>query len=318
MAGMGVLQVGTLDPSLVEALASKYQSLQLSDGSDRDGFLAEHGGSVTVVVTSGPPGVDDTLMAALPKLGAVVSYGVGYDRIDVGAARRRGVGVSNTPDVLTDSVADTAVGLILGTVRGFGAADRYVREGRWETDGAYPLTRDVNGTQVGILGLGRIGTAIATRLLGFDCAIAYHNRHPIPDSPHRYASSPAELAESVDILVVATAGGKSTEKLVDRAVLEALGSDGYLINVARGSVVDQEALIEALVGGGLAGAGFDVYADEPHVPAELRALDNVVLLPHVGSATTRTRWAMTQLVLRNVDEFLTRGTLATPVIQPGE
>jgi lactate dehydrogenase-like 2-hydroxyacid dehydrogenase len=317
MTRMGVLQVGTLDPSLAEALASKHQSLQLPDGADRDGFLAEQGGSVTVVVTSGPPGVDDKLMAALPKLGAVVSYGVGYDRIDVGAARRRGIGVSNTPDVLTDSVADTAVGLILSTVRGFAAADRYVREGRWETAGAYPLTREVNGTQVGILGLGRIGTAIATRLLGFDCAIAYHNRHPIPDSPHRYASSPAELAESVDILVVATAGGKSTEKLVDRAVLEALGSDGYLINVARGSVVDQEALIELLAGGGLAGAGLDVYADEPHVPAELRALDNVVLLPHVGSATTRTRWAMTQLVLRNVDEFLTRGTLTTPVVPPG-
>jgi lactate dehydrogenase-like 2-hydroxyacid dehydrogenase len=316
MAGMGVLQVGDLEPSLAEALAAKYQPVRLPDADQRAAFLAEHGASVTAIVASGPPGVDAALMAALPNLGAIVNYGAGVDAIDLKGAQQLGIGVSNTPDVLTDTVADTAVGLILNTLRGLSAADRYVRDGRWARDGGYPLTRDVNGTQVGILGLGRIGSAIATRLLAFDCAIAYHNRHPVPHSPYRYAESAAELAESVDVLVVATAGGKGTEKLVDRAVLEALGPEGYLINVARGSVVDQDALVELLVTGELAGAGLDVYDHEPYVPIALRTLDNVVLLPHVGSATTRTRTAMTQLTLRNLDEFLTHGTLTTPVSPP--
>jgi lactate dehydrogenase-like 2-hydroxyacid dehydrogenase len=313
---MGVLQVGKFETSLARALAQKYEPLQLPDGPVRGEFLAAHAESVTVVVTSGPPGVDAELIAALPNLGAIVDYGAGVDSIDVAAARRRGIGVSNTPDVLTDTVADTALGLILNTLRGFAAADRYVRAGRWAVDGEYPYTRDVNGTHVGILGLGRIGSAIATRLLGFDCAIAYHNRHRIAESPYRYADTPLELAESVDVLVVATAGGRGTEKLVSRKVLEALGPEGYLINVARGSVVDQDALIDLLAAGGLAGAGFDVYADEPYVPARLRELDNVALLPHVGSATSRTRSAMTRLTLQNLDEFLTRGTLTTPVVRP--
>jgi lactate dehydrogenase-like 2-hydroxyacid dehydrogenase len=311
---MAVLQIGTPEPSLADALASRYQALPLPDGTQRERFLAEHGASVTVIVSAGA-GVDAKLMAALPNLGAIVHFGAGYESIDIEAARQHGIGVSNTPDVLTDTVADTAVGLIIDTLRGFSAADRYVREGRWARDGDYPLTRDVNGTQVGILGMGRIGSAIATRLLGFDCAIAYHNRHQIPESPHRYAASPLELAESVDVLVVATAGGKGTAKLVDRAVLEALGPEGYLINVARGSVVDQDALVELLAGSGLAGAGLDVYTDEPDVPAELLALENVVLLPHVGSATARTRSAMTQLTLRNLEQYLTQGTLTTPVLR---
>jgi lactate dehydrogenase-like 2-hydroxyacid dehydrogenase len=314
---MGVLQVGELPPALAEGLAAKYQPLRLPDGAHRAPFLAEHAASITAIVTAGSAGVDAALMDALPNLGAIVNLGAGYDTIDVDAAKRRGIGLSNTPDVLTDTVADTAVGLVLNTVRRLSAADRYVREGRWARDGAYPLTRDVNGTQVGILGLGRIGGAIATRLLAFDCAIAYHNRHQIAGSPYRYAASPVELAESVDILVVVTAGGKATEKLVSRAVLGALGPEGYLINVARGGVVDQDALIEMLSAGALAGAGLDVFVDEPDVPAELRALDNVVLLPHVGSATARTRSAMALLALRNLDDYLTHGTLTTPVLRPG-
>ncbi|MGV0554443.1 NAD(P)-dependent oxidoreductase, partial [Mycobacterium kansasii] len=176
--------------------------------------------------------------------------------------------------------------------------------------------RDVSGLQVGILGLGRIGSAIATRLLGFDCAIAYHNRRRIDGSPYRYAASAVELAESVDVLVVATTGDHESHKLVDRSVLAALGPEGYLINIARGSVVDQDALVELLVGGGLAGAGLDVYADEPHVPAELCDLDNVVLLPHIGSATARTRRAMALLAIRNLDSYLDTGELVTPVLTP--
>ncbi|WP_231972815.1 MULTISPECIES: NAD(P)-dependent oxidoreductase, partial [unclassified Mycobacterium] len=206
--------------------------------------------------------------------------------------------------------------LILMTLRRFGAADRYVRAGRWLRDGPFPYARDLSGLQVGILGLGRIGSAIATRLLGFDCAVAYHNRHRIDGSPYRYAPSPGELAESVDVLVVATTGDPHTRHLVDRSVLEALGPEGYLVNIARGSVVDQDALVELLVGGGLAGAGLDVFVDEPHVPPELFELDNVVLFPHIGSATARTRRAMAMLAIRNLESYLGTGELVTPVLRP--
>ena len=225
--------------------------------------------------------------------------------------------MSNTPDVLSATVADTALGLILMTLRRFGAADRYVRAGRWARDGQFPYASDVSGLQIGILGLGRIGSAIATRLLGFDCAIAYHNRRRIDGSPYRYAGSPVELAESVDVLVIATTGDHRTRNLVDRTVLEALGPEGYLINIARGSVVDQDALVELVAGGGLAGAGLDVFVDEPNVPAELFDLDNVVLFPHIGSATARTRQAMALLAIRNLDSYLNTGELLTPVLRPG-
>ncbi|CAJ1497993.1 2-hydroxyacid dehydrogenase [[Mycobacterium] burgundiense] len=313
---MNILQVGRLEPQLAELVQQRHSPRRLPEGGRRAQFLAEHRDSVTVVLTSGGP-VDAELIAALPRLGAIVNSGAGVDNIDLEAARRRHIGVSNTPDVLTDTVADTAIGLILMTLRRFGAADRYVREGRWETEGPFPYARDVNGLRVGILGLGRIGTAIADRLLAFGCVLAYHNRRRLEDCPYRYAASPQELAESVDILVVATAGGAGTEKLVGRAVLEALGSDGYLINIARGSVVDELALVDVLAAGRLAGAGLDVFADEPQVPAALRALDNVVLFPHIGSATARTRRAMAELALRNLESYLTSAALVTPVLRPG-
>lgn len=312
-----VLQVGPLKPSLAQTLADDYAAWALPEaGADRETFLAEHGADVTAVVTSGRTGVDAALMAALPNLGAVVNFGVGYDTTDVDAAAARGVGVSNTPDVLTDCVADTAVGLMIDTLRQFSASDRYVRAGRWPVDGNYPLTRQVSNTRVGIIGLGRIGKAIALRLSAFGCSISYHNRHRLPDSPYTYASSPAELAKGVDVLIVAAAGGDGTRGLVDRQVLDALGSEGYLINIARGSVVDQDALVAALVNGRLAGAGLDVFADEPQVPAELLGLDNVVLLPHVASGTVQTRAAMEALTLRNLDSFLATGELVTPVPLP--
>jgi lactate dehydrogenase-like 2-hydroxyacid dehydrogenase len=311
-----VLLIGALEPTFEAELLARYEIRRLPDGPPRAEFLAEHAAEFRVVVTWGPPGVDADLIAALPNLTAIVNNGAGVDAIDLDAAKHRGIGVSNTPDVLSDTVADTALGLILMTLRRFGAADRYVRAGRWARDGQFPYARDVSGLQVGILGLGRIGSAIATRLLGFDCAIAYHNRHRIDGLPYRYAESPVQLAESVDVLVVATTGDHRTRHLVDRAVLEALGPEGYLINIARGSVVDQDALVELLAGGGLAGAGLDVFADEPHVPAELFDLDNVVLLPHVGSATERTRRAMALLAIRNLDSYLSTGQLVTPVLRP--
>jgi lactate dehydrogenase-like 2-hydroxyacid dehydrogenase len=311
-----VLRVGNFEPTFAQELALRYETPVLPEGRERARFLEGHASDIRVVVTSGQPGVDAETIAALPNLEAIVNYGAGVDAIDLEAAKRRGIGVSNTPDVLSDTVADTALGLILMTLRRFGAADRYVRAGRWGRDGRFPYARDVSGLQVGILGLGRIGSAIATRLLGFDCAIAYHNRHRIEGCPYRYAPSPVELAQSVDVLVVATTGDRRTRKLVDRTVLEALGPEGYLINIARGSVVDQEALVELLIGGALAGAGLDVFADEPHVPAELLGLDNVVLFPHIGSATARTRRAMALLAIQNLDNYLANGELLTPALRP--
>jgi lactate dehydrogenase-like 2-hydroxyacid dehydrogenase len=313
---MSVLQVGRIERSLASALAAKYQVLQLPDDSSRAAFVAEHGASVTAIVCFGPARVDADLMAALPNLGAIIHQGAGYDTIDVDAARRLGIGVSNTPDVLNAIVADAAVGLMLATMRGLCVADRQVRAGVWPRNGSFTLGRDVSGSRVGILGLGGIGTAIATRLVGFDCAIAYHNRHQVPGCPYRYSASPVELARSVDVLVVATTGGAGTEKLVDRAVLEALGPDGFLINIARGSVVDQDALVELLIEGGLAGAGLDVFAEEPYVPTELRELDDVVLSPHLGGATVRALATTRELVLQNLDQYLTHGTLSTPVVSP--
>lgn len=228
-----VLIVGFLEPSLADALMQHHSPLWLPFGAEREAFLAQHRDTVTAIVVCGPPGVDRELIAALPNLGAIINFGAGVDTIDLDAARQRGVGVSNTPDVLTDTVADTALGLILNTLRGFTAADRYLRAGRWASAGPFPYTRDLTRASVGILGMGRIGLAIASRLRGFECKIWYHNRNRVPDSPYRYAASPQELAESVDVLVVATAGGADSEKLVDREVLLALGPDGYLINIAR-------------------------------------------------------------------------------------
>ncbi len=312
-----VLQVGPLKPSLADTLATRYDALVLpEENAAREALLAEHADAVTAVVTSGRTGVDAALMSALPRLGAVINFGVGYDTTDVEAAELRGVGVSNTPDVLTDCVADTAVGLLIDTMRQFSASDRYVRAGRWPAEGNYPLTRQVSNTRVGIIGLGRIGGAIAKRLSAFGCTISYHNRRQVPDSPYRYVDTPVNLARDVDVLVIAAAGGSATSKLVDAAVLDALGAQGYLINIARGSVVDEQALVSALREGRLAGAGLDVFAAEPQVPAELFEMDNVVLLPHVGSATVQTRAAMEALTLRNLDEFLSTGQLVTPVVQP--
>jgi lactate dehydrogenase-like 2-hydroxyacid dehydrogenase len=312
-----VLQVGPLKPSLAQTLQDDYAAYVLPDAAAlRDVFLRTHGPEITAIVTSGDAGVDAELMRALPNLGAIVNFGVGYDTIDVDAAAAHGVGVSNTPDVLTDCVADTAVGLMIDVMRRFSAADRYVRAGRWPVDGMYPLTRQVSNTRVGILGLGRIGGAIAKRLSAFGCTISYHNRRMVADSEYEYVSSPEELAKRVDVLIVAAAGGPGTRKLVSREVIDALGADGYLVNIARGSVVDEQALVDALSKDRLAGAGLDVFADEPNVPAALLSIDNAVVLPHVGSGTVQTRAAMEALTLRNLDSFLASGELVTPVPLP--
>lgn len=308
-----VIQVGRLLPALAETLRTTYDAPVLPNGPEREAFLVAHGAKVEVVVTSGGTGVSTALMDALPSLAAVVNFGVGYDTTDTATARERNILVSNTPDVLTDCVADTALGLTLDLLRGLSAADRFVRRGDWAAGAEFPLTRRVSGKRVGILGLGRIGRAIATRFESFGCPISYHNRREVAGTRYAYAATPVELAAGVDILVVATAGGAGTVRLVDRSVLEALGPEGYLVNISRGSVVDEGALIDLLTSGGLAGAGLDVFVDEPRVPDALVGLDNVVLLPHLASGTVETRAAMAQLALDNLDRFLEDGTLLTPV-----
>lgn len=309
-----VLQAGPLGPSLAETLRTSYDALELPDeGPERAGFLAAHGEDIVAAVTSGRFGVGTGLMTALPRLGAVINFGVGYDTTDTALARRRGVLVSNTPDVLTDCVADTALGLTLDLLRGLSAADRFVRAGRWPRDGGFPLMRKVSSARVGILGLGRIGRAIATRFAALGCPVGYHSRRRVPGAAYAYAGSPGALAAASDVLIVSTSGGAGTRGLVSRAVLRALGPEGCLVNVSRGSVVDEHALVEMLTAGALGGAGLDVYAAEPHVPEALFALDNVVLLPHVGSATVQTRAEMERLTLANLAGFLNDGTLVTPV-----
>lgn len=309
-----MLQVGPLMPFFERDLVDAYDIVRLPD--DAQAFLAERAGEFEIAVTSGKNGVGADLIAALPRLRAIINFGVGYDTTDVDAATARGIVVSNTPDVLTDCVADLAVGLLIDTLRQITAADRFVRSGAWR-ERSFPLTRKVSGRKVGIVGLGRIGQAIATRLKGFGCDISYHNRSERPGVPYAYCSSARELAEGCDVLVVAAAGGAASVGLIGADELKALGPDGHLINIARGTVVDQEVLVDALLSGAIAGAGLDVYADEPHVPERLLELDNVVLLPHLASGTVETRQAMAALALDNIAQFIADGTLVTPVVQGG-
>lgn len=302
-----VVMVGRLRAGLDAALRERYGAERLDE---LDPAAAQR---AVVAVTSGVWGVRGEHLDRLPGLGAVVNFGVGYDSTDVAEAARRGVAVSNTPDVLTDCVADAAVGALIDVMRGLSAADRFVRRGEWAAGRVPALARRVTGARVGILGLGRIGTAIARRLEAFDAQIAYHNRSARAGVDYRYAASLLELAREVDVLVIAAAGGEASRGLVGAEVLDALGPRGFLVNVARGSVVDEAALVEALERGRLAGAALDVFADEPHVPAALLERDDVVLLPHLGSATVETRAAMTELALANVEHFLADGSLVTPV-----
>ena len=305
MSEPSVVRVGPLMPFLSDALVREYAAPSLADVGSRTAGL-------TVAVAGGGTVIGAAEMDALPDLGAITNFGVGYDNVDVAEATRRGIVVSNTPDVLTDAVADLAVALVLDVLRQVTASDRFVRRGEWAAGKRFPLTREVRGSVVGILGLGRIGRAVAQRLEPFGAELAYHSRSP-RDVQWTYHPSPVALARASDVLVVLTPGGPDTHHLVDASVIDALGPDGFLVNVARGSVVDEAALVAALESGGLAGAGLDVFAHEPDVPAALLARDDVVLLPHVGSATRQTREAMASLVLENVAAFLERGELVTPV-----
>jgi hydroxypyruvate reductase len=265
------------------------------------------------LVTSGGTGASASLIAAMPRLEIIAVDGVGCDAIDLEAARKRGVRVTNTPDVLTDDVADLAIGLIIAVYRQLCAGDRFVREGEW-ANGAMPLARRASGRRLGLVGLGSIGLAIARRAEPMMASIAYTTRRPRLDVPYRHVADIEMLAAESDILVLAVPGGAGTAGLVNRRVIDALGPEGVLINVARGTVVDEGALVEALGEGRLGGAGLDVFADEPKVPAALLALENVVLQPHRGSATQESRAEMAQLVARNLVAHFDGQALPTPVI----
>jgi lactate dehydrogenase-like 2-hydroxyacid dehydrogenase len=271
------------------------------------------GPGIRAVVTGGAEGIKAGTIDALPDLEIIAVCAVGYDATDVDHARARGVAVTNTPDVLTDDVADLALALMLAASRRIPQHDRYLRAGDWVSRGSAPLTRKLSGRRIGILGLGRIGLAIARRCEPFAGEIAYYNRSPRDDVPYRYAPDLVALAESVDILVIATSGGKQTAKLVNADVIAALGPDGMLVNIARGSIVDEDALVMALAQGRLGSAALDVFAQEPQVPEALIAMENVVLLPHQGSATAETRAQMGRLTMDNLHAHFGGRPLITPL-----
>ncbi len=288
-------------PTIVEGLEKAFTLHKLWEAPDREALIASVAPRVSAIASPGGHApVDAQLMSRLPKLKIVSSFGVGYDHVDAKWAGAHGIVVTNTPDVLTEEVADTALGLLLCTVREFGEAERYVRAGKW-TKQNYPLSKaTLRDRTVGIVGLGRIGKAIARRLDAMRVPVVYHGRHAQADVPYRHYPDLIDMARAVDVLLVVTPGGTETKNLIDAAVLEALGPNGILINMARGSVVDEPALIEALRAKKILSAGLDVYVDEPQVPPELIAMEHVVLFPHLGSASVHTRRAMDQLVVDNL------------------
>jgi lactate dehydrogenase-like 2-hydroxyacid dehydrogenase len=269
--------------------------------------------SIRAIIGSGEAKVSRALMTQMPNLKMVSVIGVGYDGVDTAAANDLGIKVTHTPDVLNDDVADLAIGLMLCAARRMPQADQYVRQGRWAKEGMMPLARKVSGSRVGIVGMGRIGKTIAKRCAAFDMPISYTARSAKPELPFTFYTNSKELATNVDFLVIITPGGAATKGMINAEVLAALGKDGYLINVARGTVVDQPALIHALQNNIIAGAGLDVFDGEPTVPEAFYKLDNVTLLPHVGSATNATRKAMADLALLNLANFYANKPLVTPV-----
>ena len=310
---MFFLQIGRLSNDVNQHLEREYDALALWQQTQSDEFLQQFGADFEVVVTSAAYGLTAAQIALLPNLRAVCSFGVGYDSIDVAALQQKNIVLSNTPDVLTDCVADLAMGLMIDVSRGISAGDRYIRKGLWGSKQRMGMQVRVSGKRLGILGLGRIGAAIANRAVGFNMEIAYHNRSKHPESDYAYLPSVQALAQWADYLVVACPGGAETEHLVDAAVLSALGEHGYLINIARGSIVDEQALVQALDNKQIAGAALDVFEHEPKVSQALMENESVVLTPHIGSATQETRMDMDALLLDNVAAFVQEGRLLTAV-----
>ncbi|MEE9315223.1 MAG: 2-hydroxyacid dehydrogenase [Rhizobiaceae bacterium] len=306
-----VMVVGSFFPSVLEDLQKKFNVLHVQSKEELaaldDSDLANIEGMASF--GWGPAEVIDRF----PKLKLISSFAVGYDNIAADYAASKKIFVTHTPNVLNDDVANTAIMLLLATMRKLVVQDRYLRDGRWEREGTAPLTRSVAGKTVGIVGLGRIGEAIAEKLSVFNCTTVYHSRNKKPGVAFQYYKNLVEMAENCDVMIVITPGGAATDKLINKKVIEALGPEGTLINVARGTVVDEKEMIAALSDGRLGAAGLDVYEQEPKVPHDLIALDNVVLLPHVASATWETRQAMADLMVENLITYFETGVPVTPV-----
>lgn len=306
-----ILVPGTIRERVLERLRDGFDIVRI-EKADPALMARSEAASVSGVAVSGSFGT--AMIEHLPALEIIASFGVGYDGVDVSAAAERGIAVTNTPDVLNDEVADTAIGLLLNTVRRFPQAEAWLRDGRWKRDGAFPLSPlSLRGRKAGIYGLGRIGLAIAERLKGFGIEIAYHTRRPREGVPYAYHPSLAELAGAVDILIAIVPKTPETHRTIDADILKALGSNGVLINVGRGWTVDEEALAAALRDGTIAAAGLDVFYNEPNVPQALLDLPNVSLLPHVASGSVATRDAMADLVADNLFTWFQRGQALTPV-----
>jgi len=309
-----VLLVGKEKSVIMEGLASKVNLHKLIDAKDRDAFIksiADKIGAIAVTYTNEPISAD--FMQRFPKLEQVSTFGVGYDHVDAKWAGAHGIIVTNTPEVLNEEVADTALGLLLCTVREFPQAERYVRAGKW-LQAQYPLTKaTLRNRTVGMVGMGRIGKAIARRLDAFGVPVVYHSRNPQAGVNYKYYPKLLDMARAVDTLMVIVPGGPATHNMINAEVLKALGPNGILINMARGSVVDEPALIKALKNHTIYSAGLDVFANEPHVPKELLAMDHIVLFPHLGSSTEVTRAAMDQLVVDNILAWASGKPPLTPV-----
>ena len=295
-----------LIPSINDKLNKRYTMHRLFEQSDRDGYLREHGASIRGVITGGHTGIGRAMMEQLPALEVVAVNGVGTDAVDLEYAKSRKLPVTGTFGALTEDVADLAVGLLLATCRGICSGDRFIRAGEWvrkPQPSAIPLARRVSGMRVGIVGMGRVGRAIAARLAAFGCPIAYTDLRAMDDVPQPFVASLVDLARQSDALILAAAADKA-EGIINAEVLEALGPNGYLINIARGRLVNEDDLVAALRAGTIAGAGLDVFLDEPNVPEALFDMDNVTLQAHRASATHQTRTAMGEMVLDSLAEAL--------------
>jgi lactate dehydrogenase-like 2-hydroxyacid dehydrogenase len=306
-----VVLFGPAKPTIVKGLDTACTVYKAVDASDRDAFIAEHGKVRAIACAQGQ--MSASLLERFPKLEIISSFGVGYDHVDVKYAAAHNIIVTNTPEVLTEEVADTALGLLLCTVREFPQAERYLRAGKWLQKG-YPLSKaTLRNRTVGMVGMGAIGQAIARRLEAFGVPVVYHTRHKRPEVAYRHYPKLIDMARDVDTLMVIVPGGASTQNMINAEVLDALGPSGILINMARGSVVDEPALIKALGDRRIMAAGLDVFVKEPEVPQQLIAMDNVVLFPHLGSASIHTRNKMDQLIVDNIAAWAAGKPPLTPV-----
>ena len=296
--------------SCTDALERTFTVHKLYEAADRAAFIADLAPRIRGIAGGN---VDAALMDQLPKLEIIGNFGVGYDSIDTAAAKARNIRVTNTPNVLNDAVAEITIGLMIALARRIPQADRFVRDGKW-LKGSFPLLGELNGKTLGIVGLGRIGREIATRAQAMKMRVVYFGRHRQPREPFIYYDKLVDMARDVDWLVIIAPGGKATEKLVSREVLEALGPKGMLVNMARGSLIDEPAMVEMLSSGALGGAALDVFVEEPKVPEALFALDNVVLSPHQGSATAETRYAMGALLVDNLIAHFNGDPLLSAVV----